>query len=191
MDTTRPSLLLRIRDRSDTCAWRTFDALYRPMLERFARGRGLTPEDAEDVAQQCLTVIADRIAEFAYDAQKGRFKSWLRTLVNNRVRNLLRDRRECQADTATLQSPQVSEPSPDEAFDRIWQEEHLWHCLRELQAEVEPTTFRAFQCYVIEQWPLERVCAELNLKPNNVYTIKWRLTERVAARMRELLDGTE
>ena len=36
MDTTRPSLLLRIRDRGDAGAWRTFDAIYRPMLYRFA-----------------------------------------------------------------------------------------------------------------------------------------------------------
>jgi RNA polymerase sigma-70 factor (ECF subfamily) len=184
-------MLLRIRDRSDSGAWQTFDAIYRPMLQRFAQARGLSPADAEEIAQQCLAVIADRIVEFSYDPQKGRFKSWLRTLVNNRVRNLLRDRREQQGQTADFAEVQQREPSPDEAFDRIWMEEFLWHCLRDLRAEVEETTFRAFQAYVIEQRPIEEVCAELKLTPNNVYTIKWRLTERVAARMRELLDGLE
>lgn len=191
MDTTRPSLLLRIRDPSDAGAWRTFDALYRPMLERFARARGLSPEDAEDIAQQCLAVITDRSAEFSYDPQKGRFKGWLRTLVNNRVRNLLRDRREFQGDTADFQNLPEPEPTPDEAFERIWAEEHLWHCLRELRGEVEEPTFLAFLHYVIEQRPIEQVCGELNLAPGNVYTIKWRLTQRVAVKMRELVDGLE
>ncbi len=191
VDTTRPSLLLRIRDRSDTGAWRTFDTVYRPMLYRFARARGLTAEDAEDITQQCLATISDRITEFSYDPQKGRFKGWLRTLVNNRVRNLLRDRHEQHGPTADLQVPQQREPEPDAAFDRIWMEEHLWHCLRELRSEVAEVTYLAFQQYVIEQRPLEDVCRELRLTPNNVYTIKWRLTERVAAQMRELLDGLE
>jgi RNA polymerase sigma-70 factor (ECF subfamily) len=191
VDTTRPSLLLRIRDRSDSGAWQTFDALYRPMLQRFARSRGLSPEDAEDIAQQCLTVITDRIVEFSYDPQKGRFKGWLRTLVNNRVRNLLRDRRERQGHNADLQNLVEPAPTPDEAFDQIWAQEHLWHCLRALRGEVEEVTFLAFLHYVIEQRPLEQVCQELSLTPGNVYTIKWRLTQRVAAKMRELVDGLE
>ena len=64
-------------------------------------------------------------------------------------------------------------------------EEHLRHCLESLRAEVEPATFSAFRHYVIDQWPIERVCEELSLTPNNVYTIKWRLTEKIAARMKE------
>lgn len=191
MDTTRPSLLLRIRDRADVGAWRTFDALYRPMLERFARGRGLRPEDAEDVAQHCLTVIADRIGDFSYDPQKGRFKGWLRTLVNNRVRNLLRQRAAGPLSAAELADLGDDAAAPDEAFDRIWLEEHLWHCLRELEGEVEETTFRAYKRHVIEQAGVEEVCRELNISAKNLYTIKWRLTQRVAAKMRELLDGLE
>ncbi len=191
MDTTRPSLLLRIRDRDDVAAWSTFDAIYRPLLVRYAHNCGLHPADAEDVAQQCLAVISDKIAEFTYEPQRGRFKSWLRTLVGNRVRNWARGRHEQQGGTGTFAIPSEREPAPDEAFDRIWQEEHLWHCLRELRAEVENTTYQAFAQYVLEQRPLAEVCAALHLTANNVYTIKWRLTQRVAAKMRELVDGFE
>ncbi len=191
METTRPSLLLRIRDHTDSAAWRAFDAVYRPMLYRFARASGLGHDDAEDTAQQCLVGVSEHIGEFAYDPQRGRFKSWLRTLVNNRVRNLLRARRERQGQSGDFQAAQQCEPAPEEAFDKIWMEGHLWHCLREIRAEVEEATFLAFQYYVIEQRPLETVCAALNLTPNNVYTIKWRLTERVAAKMKELLGDLE
>lgn len=191
MDTTRPSLLLRIRDRSDGAAWETFDGIYRPMLMRFARQRGLGDTDAEDVAQHCLTAVANSIAEFTYDPQKGRFKGWLRTLVNNRVRNLLRKCGEVQADTAALTGAPQSEPGPEETFERLWLEEHLWHCVRELRAEVEESTYQAFVQHVIEQRPVEEVCAAWHLTPGNVHTIKWRLTARVAARMHELIDGCD
>ena len=191
MDTTRPSLLLRIRDRDDADAWAAFDAVYRPMIQRFALASGLSATDAEDVTQQCLTAIVDHIGEFTYDPQKGRFKGWLRTIVNNRVRNLRRRPPEAQAATGDFQTPQQRETAPDEAFDRIWMEEHLWHCLRELRGEVDRTTFLAFEHYVIDEQPVERVAAELGLTTNNVYTIKWRLTERVARKMKDLLDGAE
>jgi RNA polymerase sigma-70 factor (ECF subfamily) len=183
--------LLRLKDRSDADAWRTFDTLYRPILYRFARRRGLAHADAEDVTQHCLTVISTHIGTFDYDPRRGRFKSWLRTLVNNRVHNLLRDRHERQGDTSVFEIAQQSAVSPEEAFDHTWLEEHLWHCLRELQAEIDPTTYRAFEAYVIEQKPLDEVCRELNLTANNVYTIKWRVTRKVAQRMRELTGESE
>lgn len=172
-------------------AWHAFDAIYRPMLYRFARGRGLAHDDAEDVVQHCLAAISDHIEEFTYDPAKGRFKSWLRTLVNNRVRNLARNRKERQGTSNEFRGLAQREPEPAEEFDRIWMEEHLWHCLRELRCEVEPKTYEAFRAYVVEQKPVDEVCAALNLKPNNVYTIKWRMTERVAAKMKELLGGDE
>ena len=191
MYNTRPSLLLRIRDRSDVEAWRTFDAVYRPMLRRFARAWGLSEDDADEVAQHCLTALSDRIADFEYDRRRGRFKRWLRTLVNNRVRDLLRQHRPVQADTAMLGGAQQREASPEEVFDRIWMEEHLAHGLRSLRDEVEERTFGAFVALVIDQQPVREVCARFDLKPGNVYTIKWRLTERLAAKVRELADGCE
>ncbi len=191
VDTTRASLLLRIRDRGDSAAWRTFDEIYRPMLRRFALARGLDHADAEDITQHCMAAIHEHIGTFDYDPEKGRFKAWLRTMVNNRVRNLLRDRRDRQADSGDIRDLPSAEESPDEVFERLWMQEHLWHCLRDIQCETEEATYKAFQYYVIEQWPIERVCRELNMKPNNVYTIKWRLTEKVSAKMKALLDGAD
>lgn len=191
VDTTRPSLLLRIRDQADMDAWRAFDAIYRPMLFRFARARGLSHADAEDVTQQCLSAIAAHMGRFDYDPRQGRFKSWLATLVSNQVRSLQRKRAERQGETGDFGGPQEREPGPDETFERIWLEEHLWHCLDELRGEVEESTFRAFEGYVIKQQPLAEVCTALNLTPANVYTIKWRMTERIAAKMKTLLDGSE
>jgi RNA polymerase sigma-70 factor (ECF subfamily) len=191
LQTTRPSLLLRIRDPRDAAAWEVFDSIYRPMLRRYALSRGLLDAEAEDIAQQCLTEVLRRIGDFEYDAAKGRFKGWLKTMVANRVRNLWRDRRERQADTAVFERDASPEPSPDESFEKLWMQEHLWHCFRAVQAQVDETTWRAFEQYVLRQRTIDEVCRELNLKAQNVYTIKWRLTERVAAMMKELLGKSQ
>ncbi len=191
MRTTRASLILRIRDRRDATAWREFDAIYRPMLYRFATMRGLDHAGAEDVVQHCMIAIQEHIVRFDYDPKKGRFKGWLKTMVNNRVRNLLRDRHEQPAESQDFKRDQQREQSPEDVFEKLWVDEHLKHCLRLVREEVEPATFTAFQRYVIEEQPVEKVCEELEMTANQVYKIKWRVTQKLGERMKELVEGLE
>jgi RNA polymerase sigma factor (sigma-70 family) len=191
MHTTRVSLLLRIKNRRDATAWGEFDALYRPMLQRFAMMRGLNHAEAEDVVQQCMMAVQEHISRFDYDPKKGRFKGWLRTMVNNRVRNLLRDRHEQTAESQDFKRDQAREQPPDEMFDKLWREEHLKHCLLLVRAEVEEATFQAFQKYVIEERPVEEVCKALNLTTNQLYKVKWRVTQKLGEKMKELMADAE
>ncbi|MFQ5430192.1 MAG: sigma-70 family RNA polymerase sigma factor [Phycisphaerae bacterium] len=191
MDTTRPSLLVRLKDNRDAVAWGEFDAIYRPMLHRFARRFGADAPEAEDIVQHCMTAVHEHISSFDYDPEKGRFKSWLRTLVNNRMRNLLRRRRERRAESGDLRELRSPDANPEEVFERIWMDEHLKHCLCLVSADVEERTFRAFQYYVIEERPIEEVCRELEMTPNQVHKSKYRLTKKLSEKMTELLGDQE
>jgi RNA polymerase sigma factor (sigma-70 family) len=191
VDTTRRTLLVRLKDPGDEHAWPEFVSLYRPILVRYARARGLPITEAEDIAQQCLVAVVRRIASFEYDRQRGGFKRWLRTLVNNRVRNLWRDRREVHAASADLRRPQTCERSPEEDWDRIWLQEHLNRCLQQVEQEVETKTYLAFRYSALEQWPVERICAELGVTRDQVYVSKSRVTRRLRELMKDMLgeDG--
>lgn len=191
MDTTRPSLLIRLKDHHDAAAWRLFDDIYRPMMQRFALARGLGHTDAEEVVQQCMVAMSDHIRSFEYDPTKGRFKAWLRTMVNNKVRNFVRDRKEFVGDSGPFRALESPDDSAEETFEKLWMQEHLWHCLRQIEGQVDETTFKAFQYFVIEQRAVEEVAAELGITANNIYTIKWRLTQKVAEKMAELLGENE
>jgi RNA polymerase sigma-70 factor, ECF subfamily len=191
METTRPSLLIRVRNRQDQTAWYEFDSIYRPMLIRFGLARGLNATEAEEVAQQCLAAITQHIESFEYDPTKGRFKGWLRTMVHNRMKNLLRDRHEGQADSQDFKRTQQREEAPDELFDRIWRQEHLKHCLRLIQKEVEPSSFKAFVAHVIDEQPVEKICGEFKMTANQVHAIKSRMLKRIRQRMLEILGAEE
>ena len=189
MDTTRASLLIRIKDPRNARAWSEFDSIYRPMLHRFAAANGLDRADAEDVVQHGMAAVHKQMERFDYDRDKGRFRGWLRTVVNNHVRNLLKKRREPIAEVQDLNQTENREESPEAAFDRMWMEEHLKHCLRKVRAEVEENTFVAFQHYVIDEWPVERVCKTMSIDRNQLYKIKWSITQKLQEKMRRLLDG--
>lgn len=187
MDTTRASLLMRIKDPANATAWRDFDAIYRPMLHRFATLRGLDDSTAEDVVQHCMASVHQHIRSFEYDPSRGRFKSWLRTMVNNRIRNLHRDRHEDEAKTQDFRRSQDREPSPEEAFDKLWMEEHLRHAMEELHKEVGDSTYAAFTAYAIDGKPVEDVCKQYEMTANQLYKIKWRLTQRLSEMLKNLI----
>ncbi len=184
-------MLLRIRDPRDAQAWREFDEIYRPMLLRFARARKLDAHESEDVVQYCMSAIHEHIERFEYDPSKGRFKGWLRTIVNNRVRATLGKRREAIADTTQFDIAQQREQAPDEEFDRIWVEEHLKHALKLVRHEVEESTYKAFRAHVIDGWTIEKTCAEFGMNANQVYRIKWRVTQKLRDRLKDLIGDIE
>lgn len=191
MNTTQSNLLVRIKDPGDSSAWTDFDAIYRPLVDRYARARGLTHADAEDVVQHCMSAIARHIEGFDYDATTGRFKGWLKTLVNNRILDLFRKNPHVDGYSAALDRSQHSEPQPDAVFEKMWVEQHLKRALKLVQQEVEGRTFRAYQLYVVEQLPAEKVCQKLDLNTNQLYSIRWRINQKVREHLDRLTRESE
>jgi DNA-directed RNA polymerase specialized sigma24 family protein len=56
--TTRTTLLLRVRDAGDRQAWSDFVDLYSPVIYRFGRRHGLQDADAADLVQEVLRSVA-------------------------------------------------------------------------------------------------------------------------------------
>lgn len=185
-DTTRASLLLRIRDPEDSLAWTEFHDLYAPLLYRYARARGLSGADAEDIRATCYQTIVEKIGAFDYDARRGRFKGWLRTLVDRRVVDLLRKRREKIAETHVLRDAPGDGPTADEAWELEWKRQHLEHCLEAVRSEVSEVQYEAFRLLVKEQVAVTEVARRLDLNANQVYKAKSRVLALVRRRMANL-----
>lgn len=188
METTRPSLLIRIRDLQNANAWTEFDAIYRPILRRFALAQRLSETEADEIVQDCMAALVRGAPHFHYDPGRGHFRSWLFTLVSNRVRNLRRDQREVTSDNDFLDQRAGRELTPSQVFDLIWAQEHLTFCLARLRAEVDPETYAAFDLHVLQGLDVEAVCRQRGISRNRLYTIKWRLSQKLAERIRSTLS---
>lgn len=186
MNSTRATLLIRIKDPRDTEAWAQFYELYGPLLYRYARARGLGRDDAEDIRSKCYEAIVRQINAFDYEKSRGGFKAWLRTLVNRRVTDLLRKRREPQAASAALRRIPEAGPTPEEAWERQWKRQHLRYCLDQIKGRVSLENFEAFRLHVLEDRTVEEVSDQLGINANRVHKAKSRILKLVRQKMIEI-----
>src|SRR6516162_4441795 len=89
LPTTRPSLLVRIRDAADRDAWVQFVEVYAPLVYKFVRRRGLQDADAADLTQDVLRAVAGARQRLRYDPDRGTFRSWLFTVARNKLATFL------------------------------------------------------------------------------------------------------
>lgn len=186
MTTTGTTLLARLKNRSDAKAWAEFHALYAPLLYRYARSRGLSREDAEDVRDECLEVVARKIGDFEYDKEKGGFKNWLYRIASGKVIDLLRKRREKVADSQDIRDLVDHAPSPGQLWEQHWRHEHLKYCVEMVRGSVSDRNYRAFCMLLFDDCSVGEVSDQLGMNANQVYKAKSRVLQRVRKVLSEL-----
>lgn len=193
VDTTRLSLLIRLRDRSDSLGWEEFHDRYGELLYRYARARGARHDDAEDIVQEVEMAIFKAMGNFEYDARKGRFRSYLRSAV---VHAMSRKSRK-EARQAPALDPLVfdfvaaaKDSSADARWEREWRHHRLRWALRAITNEFEDVTLKAFQLHALNGLSVEDTAAKLGLSKASVYQAKSRVLKRIKAEL-DSLDPDE
>lgn len=188
-DTTRLTFLLRLRDRSDALSWPEFHERYGQLLYRYARGRGASHADAEDIVQEVEMYLFKAIGGFQYDARKGRFRAYLRSAVVHAMGR----RASRQARQPAALDPQhfdylagEKEASMDTRWEREWQLHRLRWALRSIASGFEQTTLRAFENHVLLGHSAEETAAEVGLSTASVYQAKSRVLRQLRLRLAEL-----
>jgi len=194
MAETSATLLERLNDRSDSVAWRRLVDLYSPLINTWLRRHGVSAEDAEDLTQEVLEVVVLEVSRFRHNGRVGAFRTWLRTITINCLRQSVRSRR-LRAEAAgspdiTSMLDQLEDPASD--LSRRWDREHDQHVLERLLELIEPdfrpATWQAFRRQVIDGASVETVAAELGLTVNAVLIAKSRALSHLRRNARGLVD---
>ena len=194
MSQTSATLLERLSDRSDSVAWRRLMDLYSPLINNWLRRYGVSAEDAEDLTQEVLGVVVREVSRFEHNGRVGAFRTWLRTIAINCLRQSLRSRRLRSQATGssevTVMLDQLEDPASD--LSRRWDWEHDQHVLARLMELIEPdfrpATWRAFRRQVIDGASAETVALEMGLTVNAVLIAKSRALSHLRQTARGLVD---
>jgi RNA polymerase sigma factor (sigma-70 family) len=193
---TRPSLLFRVREWSDSASWEEFHRLYRRLIYGRARRAGLSHADAEDVAQDVFKRVAETIRDFDTSPERGSFRGWLMKLTHWRIADKFNSRQEFPVPTIGGEErssglfPHVENlPAPtaeEDEWDREWQQHLLAAATERLARQVKPLHYQVFDLYVLQNWPLLRVTKELRVSPASVYVIGHRLKKLLKTEVEKL-----
>ncbi len=190
-DSTRLTLLIRLRDRSDEFSWEEFHDRYGELLYRYARSRGALHPDAEDIVQEVEMSLFKAIDGFEYDARKGRFRGYLRSAVVHALgrRAAKYAREHAGFDPSALDCLAAErDASSDGQWEREWQLHRLRWALRSVADEFEEKTLQAFQAHALGGMSVEETAEKLELSKASVYQAKSRVLKRVKERL-DALDS--
>jgi RNA polymerase sigma-70 factor (ECF subfamily) len=194
-ETTRPSLLSRVRNLSDHAAWREFDEKYRDLILRYCQRKGLQRSDAEDVRQMVMLNLARHLRKFTYRPERGRFRDYMGRVVQNAIHRFFRsprpENRGLDADVVAGLADEDGER--DEAWEAEWMLHHYRMAMSNVRRTAEPKSIEVFERLLAGESP-DEVATSLGMKRDAVHKVKQRMRNRLRDLVAEQIldeDGAE
>ena len=146
---TRVTLLGRLRrDPSNQAIWAEFVEHYGTRIFAWCRKWGLQEADAQDVTQNVLLKLADKMRDFEYDPSRS-FRAWLKTLTHHAWSDYVEARRRPGQGSGDSQVALVldSVEAREDLLQRLEEEfdrELLEEAVARVRLRVAPQTWQAF-----------------------------------------------
>jgi RNA polymerase sigma-70 factor (ECF subfamily) len=189
------SLLVRLgRNPLDEAAWRDFVKRYGRRIYIWCRQWQLQEADAEDVTQNVLVILAEKMREFTYDPS-GSFRAWLKTVTQHAWSKYVASQQRSgqgSGDSQVLPQLQSLESRDDlaakleEEFDR----ELLEIAMVRVARRVETHTWRAFQLLALEGVSGREAAVQLSISVALVHVAKSRVQKMIQEEILQLERGS-
>lgn len=177
---TRPTLIGRLGDPGDAAAWYEFDRQYRDLIVRFCRSRGLNSADAEDAHQLTLLKLSRAMPGFAYDPERGRFRSYLYRAVRSAVSDTRARPNPAPRSVDAEQTPEpaADDPGAELAWEREWRDHHLRMAMSTVRKSFDPQSVTMFDRLLAGD-SVASVAAEFRTTEQAVHKVKQRVRDRL------------
>ena len=207
---TSVTLIAKIRSLApgeDSAAWVRFWNSYSSAIRQFAAMKG-GEENADDIVMTVLGKLVDVLRSGQYSPEKGKFHSYLATMIVNEVhmshrRDLARasDRRVSIDASAQGAAPEAEDrtladtlAAPDvspESLDADWREAVLKSAVDHVLTKTALSALArdVYRLHVQEGRSLEETALKCGTTRNNVSQICSRIERRIAAVGREMVEG--
>lgn len=165
--------------------WDAFYAQYDPLVRRTVKAWRMPRADTEDCVQEIWTEIVGKLSKLDFDPRRGRFRSWLYTLVRRKmIRQLRRRPKETvrsTTDPTTLDGGPNDDPSV--ACVRRENRELVHRTLAELRRRVSEKNYRVVHLRWIDGRGAAEIADEVDLTQEQV---RYRL-RRMKQKLQNLL----
>lgn len=191
-NSTRLSLLFRIRDLTDADAWGSFVDQYAPYVARCCQAMGLQDADIADATQLVLVKLMTVMQTWTRDDSKGSFRGWLRRVVQNVAVDLHRSWKE-KATGDSRQAVSFAQLADNSFEESLWrsvetayQQELLLIASENVQLRVLPKTWKAYAMSCVENLQAAEVANRLQIAIGDVYVSRSRVLKMLREEIKRL-----
>ena len=187
---TSATLLARLRQvPADQAAWAQFTERYGRKIFAWCRRWNLQGADAEDLTQDVLLKLAEKMQTFEYDPTKS-FRGWLKTVARHAWSDSWSSRKAAVAagGSQALEMLQTVEARDDlvrrleEEFDR----ELLDEAMARVRTRVLPRTWEAFERTALQGQSGAEAGQALGMKVATVFVARSKVQKMIQEEMQKL-----
>jgi RNA polymerase sigma-70 factor (ECF subfamily) len=191
---TRASLIAQVRSSEDREAWDQFVFIYRPVLYRMARRRGLQDADAQDVVQTILMRVAASIHRWEQTSPETKFHHWLRRVARNAmISAFTRQPKEAAAGGSEMFEMLAEQPEDiagiEEELAIETMREHYLRAAAIVKGDVDPETWQAFELTVVRGQSCDEVATTLQKSIGAVYVARGRVMRRLRGQVQSMQEN--
>ena len=190
---TQSLLIANIQSPENREAWAEFVQIYRPVIYRMARRRGMQDADAQDLSQDVLIRISKSIETWV--PQEGvRFRHWLRKVASNAIFTAVTKSKPrgivngSAAEQILAETPETSAVA-SELQDECLREQYL-RAAAIVKQDVSPATWAAFEQTVIQGHSCEDAAESLGKSLGTIYAARSRILKRLQIEVQRLEGDT-
>jgi RNA polymerase sigma-70 factor (ECF subfamily) len=191
---TRITLLGRLRrDPSDQLAWGEFVEHYGRKIYGWCCKWNLQEADAQDVTQNVLLKLAQKLREFTYDPSRS-FRAWLKTLTRHALSDFVESRRRPGLGSGDSQVADLLESVEaredlvkhlEAEFDR----ELLEEAMVRVRLRVAPQTWQAFVLTALEGLSGAEAAERIPMQVAQVFVAKRRVQKMLQEEVAKLEES--
>lgn len=190
---TKLLLLANIQSPENREAWEEFVQIYRPVVYRMARRRGMQDADAQDLSQDVLIRISKSIEGWV--PQEGvRFRHGLRKVASNAIVTAVTKSKPLgivngsAAEQIFAETPETSAVT-SELQSECFREQYL-RAAAIVRVDVSPATWAAFERTVIQGQSCEDAAESLGKSLGTIYAARSRILKRLQIEVQRLEGET-
>ncbi|HEX2750125.1 MAG TPA: sigma-70 family RNA polymerase sigma factor [Verrucomicrobiales bacterium] len=185
---TRASLMSRLQDWENQEGWREFFTGYWRLIYNFACRAGLGDADAQDVVQETMLAVSKAMPGFRYDRSKGRFRSWLMTVVRTRLANHWErlGRRQRLEAAAEERVPDEKASDLEKCWEEEWTVRVVSGALERLRQRIQGRQFLFFDMVERQGIAMDKAAAATGFNVAHGYVIRHRLRRMLRTEVKRL-----
>jgi len=170
----------------DAAAWERFVWRYRPMICGWCREWGLQGADAEDVAQDVLAKLTEKLGQFRYDPSRC-FRAWLKTITQRAWSDEVSGRYR-GSESRIVQRLESLEARADlkRRFEETFDRELMEIAIHRVRGRVSVPTWEAFHLTAFEGLSGAEASGRLAATVASVFVSKHRVQKLLKEEIRKL-----